>query len=209
MTDSFLSLYSYVGPVGLVLLVLSMISIALIFIKLIDLAASAAHRAPDMAAAFAALDQEGPGAVAAQLQANKHVTAQLMHSAASLAAAKHPPTVIQSEVQAIAALRFGQMARFDRVLELIGLIAPLLGLLGTILGMITAFQALQSSGAQADPAVLAGGIWEALMTTAIGLVVAIPAIAAFNLFENRLDQLRQQCAASVGQFLARLDAMTE
>lgn len=50
-----------------------------------------------------------------------------------------------------------------RALELIATIAPLLGLLGTVLGMIAAFQALQESGSRADPALLAGGIWEALI----------------------------------------------
>ena len=94
--------------------------------------------------------------------------------------------------------------RHNRTLELIGLIAPLLGLLGTILGMITAFKALQSSGAQADPAVLAGGIWEALLTTAFGLAVAIPAIVAFNLSENRIDRLRENANAVLGRFFACL-----
>ncbi|QDL91202.1 MotA/TolQ/ExbB proton channel family protein [Paroceanicella profunda] len=70
-----------------------------------------------------------------------------------------------------------------RALDLIATIAPLLGLLGTVLGMISAFQALQESGARADPSALAGGIWEALLTTAAGMAVAIPATAAGSWFE--------------------------
>ncbi len=62
-----------------------------------------------------------------------------------------------------------------RPLELIAAIAPLVGLLGTVMGMISAFQALQNAGGSADPSVLAGGIWEALLTTAAGMAVAIPA----------------------------------
>jgi biopolymer transport protein ExbB len=76
-----------------------------------------------------------------------------------------------------------------RVLELIATIAPLLGLLGTVLGMIEAFQALQSSGSRADPAALAGGIWEALLTTAAGMGVAIPASMALSWFESLRDTL--------------------
>jgi biopolymer transport protein ExbB len=72
-----------------------------------------------------------------------------------------------------------------RVLELISTIAPLLGLLGTVLGMIAAFQALQESGSRADPAILAGGIWEALLTTAAGMAVAIPASITLDLSHLR------------------------
>ena len=113
--------------------------------------------------------------------------------------------IISSTVQSAALALFARLSRYNRLLELIGLIAPLLGLLGTILGMITAFQALQESGQQADPTVLAGGIWEALLTTALGLIVAIPAIVAFNLIENRMEALREQTISLVGQLLARLD----
>lgn len=77
-----------------------------------------------------------------------------------------------------------------RVLELIASIAPLLGLLGTVLGMIAAFQALQESGAGADPAALAGGIWEALLTTAAGMAVAIPAAMALSWYEAVIDRVR-------------------
>ena len=77
-----------------------------------------------------------------------------------------------------------------RALELIATIAPLIGLLGTVLGMIAAFQALQEAGARADPAVLAGGIWEALLTTAAGMTVAIPASAALTWFESVADRVQ-------------------
>ncbi|WP_410218058.1 MotA/TolQ/ExbB proton channel family protein [Paracoccus sp. (in: a-proteobacteria)] len=77
-----------------------------------------------------------------------------------------------------------------RALELIATIAPLLGLLGTVLGMISAFQVLQSSGNQADPSDLAGGIWVALLTTAAGMAVAIPAGVALSWFESIADRLQ-------------------
>lgn len=77
-----------------------------------------------------------------------------------------------------------------RTIELIASIAPLVGLLGTVLGMIDAFQALQDSGTQADPAALAGGIWEALLTTAAGMAVAIPATIALSWFDSILARLQ-------------------
>lgn len=76
-----------------------------------------------------------------------------------------------------------------RPLELIGTLAPLLGLLGTVLGMIEAFQALESAGSRVDPAILSGGIWIALLTTAAGLSVAIPAVAVHMFFERQLERL--------------------
>nr|WP_204115224.1 MotA/TolQ/ExbB proton channel family protein [Shimia biformata] len=78
-----------------------------------------------------------------------------------------------------------------RALELIATIAPLLGLLGTVLGMIAAFKALQEAGSRADPALLAGGIWEALLTTAAGMAVAIPASVALSWFEAVIDRMRR------------------
>ena len=71
-----------------------------------------------------------------------------------------------------------------RVIDLIVTIAPLVGLLGTVLGMIEAFQALQDSGAQADPSALAGGIWEALLTTAAGMGIAIPASILLSWYDS-------------------------
>lgn len=78
-----------------------------------------------------------------------------------------------------------------RAFELIALIAPLLGLLGTVLGMIEAFRQLQAAGGAADPATLAGGIWQALLTTAAGMAVAIPASVALSGFEAAAEGLRR------------------
>lgn len=75
-----------------------------------------------------------------------------------------------------------------RLLDVIAQVAPLLGLFGTVLGMIDAFRTLQEAGGTADPAVLAGGIWVALVTTAAGLVVAMPASMALSWFDGRLER---------------------
>jgi len=77
-----------------------------------------------------------------------------------------------------------------RVIDLIITIAPLVGLLGTVLGMIEAFQALQDSGAQADPSALAGGIWEALLTTAAGMGIAIPASILLSWYDSVVDNVQ-------------------
>ena len=86
-----------------------------------------------------------------------------------------------------------------RVLEVVGTLAPLIGLLGTVFGMIGAFQALEQTGSQVDPAALSGGIWEALLTTAAGLIVAVPVLAAFH----GCDRLVEQCRHRMEDRLAR------
>ncbi|MCL0106951.1 MotA/TolQ/ExbB proton channel family protein [Thermodesulfovibrionales bacterium] len=79
-----------------------------------------------------------------------------------------------------------------RTLGIIGHISPLLGLLGTVTGMIKAFITIQELGGRVDAAVLAGGIWEALITTAAGLSVGIPAITLYHYFEGRVDNFSHQ-----------------
>ncbi|MCK4244198.1 MAG: MotA/TolQ/ExbB proton channel family protein [Candidatus Omnitrophica bacterium] len=74
-----------------------------------------------------------------------------------------------------------------RGLAIIGNITPLLGLLGTVVGMIRAFMKIQELGGRVDANVLAGGIWEALLTTAAGLSVAIPTLVAYHYFEGRVN----------------------
>ncbi|HFQ80202.1 MAG TPA: MotA/TolQ/ExbB proton channel family protein [Desulfobacterales bacterium] len=79
-------------------------------------------------------------------------------------------------------------ARYLSALATIGNIAPLLGLLGTVLGMIKAFMVIQEMGGKVNAAVLAGGIWEAMLTTALGLCVALPVMVAHGYLNSRLEE---------------------
>jgi biopolymer transport protein ExbB len=73
------------------------------------------------------------------------------------------------------------------ILNVIGQVSPMLGLFGTVYGMILAFQSIVSSGGNADPVLLAGGIGTALVTTFWGLIVAIPALSGYAVLRGRLD----------------------
>ncbi len=75
------------------------------------------------------------------------------------------------------------------LLELIGKISPMVGLSGTVLGLAGTFQTVASLKTAADPSQLAGGIWEALITTVTGLFIAIPAIIFFHLYENKIKSI--------------------
>jgi biopolymer transport protein ExbB len=75
------------------------------------------------------------------------------------------------------------------ILATVAGIAPLLGFLGTVTGMIQAFMTIQDLAGAANPSDLAGGIWEALITTAFGLIVGIPALAFYNYFLSAIKRL--------------------
>ena len=92
--------------------------------------------------------------------------------------------MVREECMRLANKELYEARRGLRIIDLIITIAPLVGLLGTVLGMIEAFQALQDSGAQADPSALAGGIWEALLTTAAGMGIAIPASILLSWYDS-------------------------
>ena len=81
----------------------------------------------------------------------------------------------------------GGLLRKIEHLNMIANIAPMLGLLGTVMGMVNSFNQISIAVGGVDPRRLAAGIFEALMTTVMGLIVAIPALYAFGVFRNRVD----------------------
>ncbi len=93
-----------------------------------------------------------------------------------------------------------QLERFLGVLGTLGNTAPFIGLLGTVIGIIKAFQALSASGS-GGPNVVSAGIAEALIATAAGLVVAIPAVIFYNYYVSRVRQTVTEIEAAVEQAL--------
>jgi biopolymer transport protein ExbB len=94
-----------------------------------------------------------------------------------------------------------ELSRYLQALATIGNIAPLLGLLGTVLGMIKAFMIIQEMGGKVNAAVLAGGIWEAMLTTALGLAVALPTMVAHSYLSARVDRYEAQLQDGTVAFL--------
>lgn len=108
---------------------------------------------------------------------------------------------MREELTRVARQQLNSLGSHLRILEVIAVVAPLLGLLGTVLGMIAAFQAMETAGAKVDPSVLSGGIWEALLTTAVGLAVAIPASLANSWFERRVETVSAQLGDDISRIL--------
>lgn len=90
-------------------------------------------------------------------------------------------------------------------LSIIGATAPMLGLLGTVSGMIKAFQTIGSQG-MGKPEVLAGNIGEALVTTATGLIIAIPAMLFYYFFRNNFIKSTATCGRNIGALLDTLES---
>ena len=112
------------------------------------------------------------------------------------------PDQAESEAKRVGSLEVQRLERRLGMLSLLAQIAPLLGLLGTVLGMVDLFMGLQGLE-QANLAIsdLASGIWKALLTTAAGLTVAVPTLAAHVYLSTRVDDLRLQLGDMVARVL--------
>ena len=90
-----------------------------------------------------------------------------------------------------------------RTLGILGNTAPLLGLLGTITGMIKAFMVIEQAGGKVDAQALAGGIWEAMITTGVGLAVAIPLLILLHFLEGTVERRAQRMSRCIALLLER------
>ncbi len=108
--------------------------------------------------------------------------------AAGLVNRDHDRVVMKESIEEVGRHVAHDLERFLNTLGTIASISPLLGLLGTVVGMIKVFAVITAQGV-GDPGVLAEGISEALITTAVGLTVAIPSLMFYRYFRGRVDEL--------------------
>ncbi|MES9857601.1 MAG: MotA/TolQ/ExbB proton channel family protein [Sedimenticola sp.] len=103
-------------------------------------------------------------------------------------------------------IRAQQLQRMEfglRTLGILGNTAPLLGLLGTITGMIKAFMVIEQAGGKVDAQALAGGIWEAMITTGVGLAVAIPLLILLHFLEGVVERRNHSMESCIALLLER------
>lgn len=133
------------------------------------------------------LVREGELSAARALSSNQSAAARIAHAALDPAIpVEEVPELIEEQGRR----EIAELQRYNGVLTTTGSVAPLLGLLGTILGLISMFQSVAGDGlsmTQISADVMAGGIWKALLTTAAGLIVAIPALLAGKWLNARVD----------------------
>jgi len=193
------------GPVVMILLALSVIALTVVLIKLWQftwMGVGSTSRADKALRLWIDGHRDEAYRSVAGMRAPTSVV--LAHGMRGLMRSANEQAV-REDVERVALTQLGSIRSLMRVIESTVQIAPLLGLFGTVIGMIAAFQALQNAGSEADPAVLAGGIWVALMTTAVGLAIAIPAAFINYWFEGRIEREKENMeAALTGLFTGRI-----
>ena len=172
------------GPVVLILLATGVVTAAVIFYKMWQFSAAGVGRHKALTEAVERWDFGDPAGARLALSNSKSYLAPVVEMA--LVSGAKERTRMEAEAES----RFAKLERGMRLLDSVAQLAPLLGLFGTVLGMIEAFQSMQQAGAQVDPSLLAGGIWVALLTTAVGLAVAMPTSVVHSWFESRMDKER-------------------
>jgi biopolymer transport protein ExbB len=135
---------------------------------------------------LATLEAGGPAAALRLCRERDGSLARVL--AAGLARTGAPAPEVEKAVEDAGEREVRRLSANLRPLVVIGMIAPLLGLLGTVWGMIEAFSSIALQGGLGKPELLASGISQALVTTAAGLAIAIPAQAATSYFRGRIDR---------------------
>jgi biopolymer transport protein ExbB len=190
------------GPVMVALGALSVVSLMLIVVKIVQMRgvlSGDAARAQAVAH-WAARDRRAALTLVPRSPADRVLLAAMR----GLESGQRRPA-LDSDLEWRGNAEVSALTRHLRLLDLIAMVSPLLGLLGTVLGMIQSFQSLAAAEGAANASILAGGIWQALLTTAAGLVVAIPAAVAAGLLSDRADRAAQAIEAAVGQLFATDD----
>lgn len=184
------------GPVVWILCVFSLIALTIVLVKIWQLVAL---RAESTKAVNGALEQwrTGNGGEALNQLNDAQPVAAVVRCAMSGRLKGANDALLREEVERIASAKLNDLRSFFRPLELIGALSPLLGLLGTVMGMIVAFQQMEAAGSQVDPSVLSGGIWQALLTTAVGMAVAIPVVAVHAWLERKTERVAALMSDSV------------
>ncbi|MBB95314.1 MAG: flagellar motor protein MotA [Rhodobacteraceae bacterium] len=189
------------GPVIVVLALLSVLSLTLIVVKIIDLLPATSGTARRDQALRQWESGDRTQALSTAKQGRAPADRMLATAMEDLARGRTGPR-LEADLQRRGNQEVARLNRMIRLLEIIAMIAPLLGLLGTVLGMIQSFQELEMAEGAANASVLAGGIWQALLTTAAGLLVAIPAAVASGLFAAWIDRAALAIESAVGALLS-------
>lgn len=189
------------GPVVAVLLALSVLGVTVALAKAIGFVAAGVWRS-GVPADFWDLAAAGQPAAEAVLAGRRDPVAEMLAAGLAAAARTGKTERVADAMEATALGRLSRLRGGLGLLEFIAGVAPLLGLFGTVLGMIDAFQAMEAAGARVDPALLSGGIWVALLTTGVGLAVAMPMMAAHALLDGAVRGVSDRMEAAASRLLA-------
>ena len=188
------------GPVLWVLLAVSVAALAIVMVKIWQFARERPERCPDVDAALGHWRVTDWGQARESLN-NRHPVSAVVALSMDELLNGIDDEMVRQEVDRLATVHLSRLRALLPALDAIGTLSPLLGLLGTVLGMIVAFQQMEMAGAHVDPSTLSSGIWQALLTTAVGLGIAIPAIAVHNWMERKVERVAMRMNDAVTQVL--------
>ncbi|WP_299322911.1 MotA/TolQ/ExbB proton channel family protein [Parasphingopyxis sp.] len=176
------------GPIIVILAILALVALGVALVKFVQFTRLGVGRSGFVSGIVGSIQDNRYDDAVRDLEPRRNPVARVMVAAIrGKTNERMNDTVVREEVARVAEAQLDGLERGLALLSLIATIAPLLGLLGTVLGMIEAFQQMETVGDRIEPAVLAGGIWEALLTTAAGLSVAIPAAVFFTWLQRSVD----------------------
>ncbi len=198
------------GPVIYLLLSLSVLALAIVILKFIQFRKIAWGQYQQISPLIKNISSSTIDSSIEQLASFSSPVARVIEAALRGKAEQNlSEDHLQAEMTRVGSAELRELDSFLRPLGAIAHLAPLLGLLGTVLGMINAFRDLEGSKVAANPALLAGGIWEALLTTALGLIVAIPTMAFYYYFEGKIDDTKASMRDASTRILLRFKNWTE
>jgi len=180
------------GPVVWLLLAISVGALSVVLLKLWQFFRLRPERNDELPAALSAWRRGQHDQAWRLLKAERFSSEVVALAMRELTRGDADQATLREELERVALTRLRRLRAQLPALEVIGTLTPLLGLLGTVLGMIASFQAMEMAGSQVDPSVLSGGIWQALLTTAMGLAIAIPVMAAYNWMDRTAQRVAEQ-----------------
>jgi biopolymer transport protein ExbB len=204
--DSLLETIVQGGPVMIPLGICSVVALAWTFDRWLRLRTSALGNAAHADTLIAALNQGGPAQALAVSRGKRTLLGAIVEPA--LERWRLPRAALEKMIEDVGAREVRTLVASLRPLTVVAVIAPLLGLLGTVIGIILAFREIALSNAIGRPEALSVGIAQALVTTAAGLVIAIPTQAIYYWFRARIDRFARRVEA-VGDRLLDAHERTE
>lgn len=186
------------GPIAMLLVVMSVAALSLVIMKVWQFAALRLGRRRFIGRVIELHTAGDDEAALSLLTKTRNPIARPMEAAIlGLRRSDIDTGTVREDVLRIADEALRDLRAHIRALEVIAALSPLLGLLGTVLGMIAVFGDIAGADTRVSPALLSGGIWEALLTTAIGMAVAIPTIVAVNWLEGKIEGVAADMESAV------------
>ena len=202
-TSTWLDTINKGGPVGYIIIVLSLVAVTLVVMHFMQIRRSALLPQDQLTVLEQLLAQgkvEDALSYSVDPSNDSYLTRILAIGLLRYQRSAFGPFELKNALEEAGDDQTSRLFRSTDALGLIGTIAPLLGLLGSVLGMVGAFNTLGN-----DNSALAGNISEALVTTMLGLVLAIPCVTLFSFFRNRIEGISAEASSEIERLVLHLE----